>query len=145
MGFISEFKAFALKGNVLDMAVGVIIGGAFGRIVDSMISDLIMPVVGKVVGDVDFKNLYLPLSESVKTGLGLEDARKAGAVLAWGNFVTVTINFLILAFVLFLVIKAFNEAKKRFEAAPAPAPAVPPPPTKDQVLLGEIRDLLKNR
>ncbi len=145
MGFVAEFKAFALKGNVLDMAVGVIIGGAFGKIVDSMISDIIMPVVGKVVGDVDFKNLYFPLSDAVKSGLGLEDARKAGAVLAWGNFVTVSINFLILAFVLFLVIKAFNEAKRRFEAAPVAAPALPPPPTKDQVLLAEIRDLLRSR
>jgi large conductance mechanosensitive channel len=144
MGLLSEFKTFALKGNVLDLAVGVIIGGAFGKIVDSMINDIIMPVVGKVIGNVDFKNLFVPLSDAVKA-VALDDARKEGPVLAWGSFVTVTINFLILAFVLFLVIKAFNEAKKRFEATPPPAPAVPPAPTKDQVLLTEIRDLLARR
>jgi large conductance mechanosensitive channel len=145
MGLIKEFKEFALKGNVLDLAVGVIIGGAFGKIVDSLINDIIMPIIGSVLKDgVDFKNLFYPLSEKVKA-LALDDARKEGAVLAWGNFITVAINFLILAFVLFLVIKAFNSAKKRFEATPPPAPAVPPAPTKDQVLLTEIRDLLARR
>ncbi len=145
MSLVKEFKEFALKGNVLDLAVGVIIGGAFGNIVNSLINDIIMPVVGKFVGDVDFKNLYFPLSEKVKTGLSLDAAKAAGPVMAWGNFVTIAINFLILAFVLFMVIKAFNTAKRRFEAQPPAAPAVPPPPTKDQVLLAEIRDLLKSR
>lgn len=153
MGLIKEFQEFALKGNVLDMAVGVIIGGAFGKIVTSMIDDIIMPIVGKFVGDVDFKNLYMPLSDKVSAAmkaktdgaLSLEKAREVGSVFAWGNFVTIAINFLILAFVLFLVIKAFNTAKKRFEAQPVPAPAVPPPPTKDQTLLTEIRDLLARR
>ncbi|MCU0688224.1 MAG: large conductance mechanosensitive channel protein MscL [Phycisphaerales bacterium] len=144
MGLISEFKTFALKGNVLDLAVGVIIGGAFGNIVNSLINDIIMPLVGKVIGDVDFKNLFIPLSEKV-TATSLDAARAQGPVVAWGSFLTITINFLILAFVLFLVIKAFNEAKKRFEATPPPAPAVPPAPTKDQVLLTEIRDLLARR
>lgn len=145
MSLVKEFKEFALKGNVLDLAVGVIIGGAFGKIVDSLINDIIMPVVGKFIGDVDFKNLYFPLSDKVAKGLSLDKAREAGAVLAWGNFITIAINFLILAFVLFMVIKAFNTAKRRFEAQPPAAPAVPPPPTKDQVLLAEIRDLLKSR
>ncbi|MBX9737624.1 MAG: large conductance mechanosensitive channel protein MscL [Phycisphaerales bacterium] len=139
MGFVSEFREFALKGNVLDLAVGVIIGAAFGKIVDSMINDIIMPVVGKVVGNVDFKNLFMPLSG--QTDKDLDAARKAGAVLAHGNFATIAINFVILAFVIFLVVKAFNTAKKRFEAEkPAPAPAGPSSTDK---LLMEIRDALK--
>lgn len=144
MGMLSEFRDFALKGNVLDMAIGVIIGGAFGGIVTSLIGDIIMPVVGKVTGGgVNFKNMYLPLNDSIKAGLPLEDAQKAGPVIAYGNFVTISINFLILAFVLFLVVKAFNTAKKRFETQkPAPAPTGP---TTDQKLLTEIRDLLAKR
>jgi large conductance mechanosensitive channel len=150
MGFIKEFREFALKGNVLDLAVGVIIGGAFGGIVNSMIADLIMPVVG-IAGKADFSNLYIPLKASVSDAadkahaagqaFGLAEARKVGPVLAYGNFITIAINFEILAFCIFLVVKAFNTAKKRFEAPP-PAPAGPTP---DQKLLTEIRDLLAAR
>lgn len=150
MGFIQEFRDFALKGNVLDLAVGVIIGGAFGTIVNSMIADIIMPVVG-MAGNVDFSNAYIALSDKVKaaadaaakagTPFGLADARKAGPVLAYGNFVTVTINFIILAFCIFIVVKLFNTARKRMEAQkPAPAPAGPSSTDK---LLMEIRDSLK--
>jgi len=145
MGFISEFKAFAMRGNVVDLAVGVIIGGAFGKIVSSMIDDVIMPVVGMAIGNVDFSNLYFPLSkaasDAVKANpaLPLAEARKLGAVLAWGNFATILVNFLILAFIIFLMIKAMNAAKKK---EPAPAPAAPP---ASEVYLKEIRDLLAKR
>lgn len=153
MGFLKEFRDFALRGNVLDLAVAVIIGGAFGNIVNSMIKDLIMPVVG-MAGSVDFSNQYVPLSqkgrEAVRAALaagqpvpGLDKARELGPVLAWGNFVTITINFLILALCIFLVIKAFNIARSRFEKEKAAAP--PPPPPQDVVLLTEIRDLLRAR
>ena len=149
MGFVKEFREFALKGNVLDLAVGVIIGGAFGGIVNSMINDIIMPVIGKAIGNVDFSNLYFPLSEKIvkKTDgswPALADARKDGAVLAYGNFISVSINFVILALCIFMVVKAFNTAKKRFEALPPP-PAPPAGPTVDQKLLIEIRDLLARR
>lgn len=149
MGFVKEFREFALKGNVLDLAVGVIIGGAFGGIVKSFIEDVIMPVVG-MGAKADFSNLYIPLSdkaraavtaaESTGGSLSLVDARAAGSVLAYGNFITVLINFIILAFCIFLVVKLFNAARKRFEAEkPAPAPAGP---TAEEKLLIEIRDLL---
>lgn len=143
MGFVSEFRDFALKGNVLDLAVGVIIGGAFGKIVNSMIEDVIMPVIGKIIGGgVDFSNQFVALGNDV-TATNLVEAKKQGAVLAWGNFLTISINFVILAFAIFLVVKAFNTAKKRFEAQqPAPAPAGP---TAEQKLLTEIRDLLAKR
>lgn len=142
MGFLKEFRDFALKGNVLDLAVAVIIGGAFGGIVNSLINDLIMPVIGKIVGNVDFSNLYVPLSGQDST-LPLVEAKKAGAVLAWGSFVTITINFVILAFCIFLVVKAFNEARKRLEREkPTPAPAGP---SNEEKLLTEIRDILKAR
>jgi large conductance mechanosensitive channel len=141
MSMMKEFKAFALKGNVMDMAVGVIIGGAFGKIVTSLIEDVIMPVVGKVVGNVDFSNLYLPLSEASKGMATLAEAKKAGAVLAYGNFLTVVINFTILAFIIFMMVKAMNNLKKAEAAAPA-APAAPP---ADVLLLTEIRDLLKRK
>ena len=156
MGMIKEFREFALKGNVLDLAVGVIVGGAFGGIVTSLIGDIIMPVVG-MAGDVNFKDTYIPLSDSAKKAvadfaaanpgkhLALADAQKQGAVLAYGNFITIVINFIILAFCIFMVVKLFNSARRRFEAEPAPAPAVPPAPTKEQVLLTEIRDLLASR
>jgi large conductance mechanosensitive channel len=111
-----EFKEFAMKGNVVDLAVAVIIGAAFGKIIASLVEDIIMPVVGKLTGGIDFSNLYLPLSDKVTTGLALADARKLGAVLAWGNFVTIVINFLIIAFCIFLVVKALNSMKK-----PAPS------------------------
>lgn len=150
MGFVKEFREFALKGNVLDLAVGVIIGGAFGTIINSMIKDMIMPVVS-IPGNVDFSNLYYPLSSKVSDAieasptktLGLEEARKLGPVLAYGNFITVAINFVILALCIFLVVKFFNTARRKFEKAQVPPP--PPGPTKEQLLLTEIRDLLARR
>ena len=115
---LEEFKKFALRGNVVDLAVGVIIGAAFGLIVSSMVSDIIMPIIGAVTGGLDFSNYYLPLNAAVKTGMPLADAKKAGAVLAYGNFITVTLNFLIIAFVLFIVIQAINKMTKTEEAKP---------------------------
>ena len=139
MGLIKEFKEFAMRGNVMDLAVGVIIGAAFSRIVDSIVNDLIMPLVGKVVGDIDFSNLYIPLSADVPAGLALEEARKLGAVFAWGNFITVLLNFIILAFIIFMLIRAMNRLMRKKAAAPA----VPPAPTKEEVLLTEMRDALR--
>ncbi len=141
MGFATEFKAFALKGNVIDLAVGVIIGGAFGKIVDSIVADLIMPVIGRVLGGLDFSNYFLPLKDvPAGTPMTLEAVRKAGVpVLAYGNFVTIAINFVILAFIIFLMVKQFNRLK-RVDAAPAPTQ-----PPEDVLLLREIRDTLKAR
>lgn len=136
-----EFKKFAMRGNVVDLAVGVIIGAAFGAIVSSMVGDLIMPIIGAVTGGLDFSNYYLPLSSAVKTGQPLADAKKAGAVLAYGNFITATLNFLIIAFVLFLAIQGMNRLKTKEDAQPA----APPAPTTSEELLSEIRDLLKNQ
>src|SRR5690348_7143591 len=133
-----DFKTFALRGNVVDLAIGVIIGAAFGAIVASMVGDIIMPIVGAASGGLDFSNYYLPLSSSVKTGLPLADAKKAGAVLAYGNFITITINFIIIAFVLFLIIQLFNKMKKKEEVKPSEPPAT-------EKLLAEIRDLLARR
>ena len=138
MSFISEFKEFATKGNVMDLAVGVIIGGAFGKIVDSLVGDIIMPLVGKVVGGLDFSNYFVPLSG--QTATTLIEAKKAGAVFAYGSFITVLLNFLILAFIIFLMIKQMNRLKR--EAPPAP-PAPPAPTPEDVLLLREIRDALK--
>src|SRR4051812_13824389 len=135
---LKEFKEFALKGNVVDLAVGVIIGAAFGGIVTSMVGDLIMPIIGAVTGGLDFSNYFTGLSKSV-TATNLADAKKQGAVLAWGNFLTLTINFMIVAFVLFIVIRLMNQMKRKEEAAPA----APPKPTRQEELLTEIRDLLK--
>ena len=133
-----EFKEFAMRGNVMDLAIGVIIGAAFGRIVTSVVEDLIMPVVGKAIGNVDFTNLYIPLSSAITEGLPLEEAKALGPVFAWGNFVTVLINFLILAFIIFLLVKGMNRLmRKKVEA-----PATPPAPTKEEVLLTEMRDAL---
>ena len=143
MGFVSEFKAFAIKGNVVDMAVGTIIGAAFGKIVASFIDDLVMPLVGKAIGNADFNNLFIPLSGQ-DSKLSLVEAKKAGAVLAYGSFVTVVINFTILAFCIFMMVKAINNMKKNEEAKPA-APAAPPAPSSEEKLLAEIRDLLKAR
>jgi len=134
----SEFKKFALRGNVVDLAIAVIIGAAFGAIVTSMVGDLIMPVIGAVTGGLDFSNYYLPLNAAVKPGLALVDAKKAGAVLAYGNFITATLNFLIIAFVLFVAIQAMNRLKKTTAEAP-------PPPTTTEKLLTEIRDHLARR
>ena len=139
MSMMSEFKEFALKGNVIDLAVGVIIGGAFGKIVNSVIEDLIMPVVGKAIGNVDFSNLYYPLSDKITAGMGLADAKKMGPVFAYGNFLTIAINFAILAFCIFMLVKAMNNLKKKEEAKPVPVAEIP----ADVKLLSEIRDLLK--
>ncbi len=135
MGMMSEFKEFAVKGNVMDLAVGVIIGAAFGKIVDSLVGDIIMPVVGKIFGGMDFTNMFIGLNN--QTATTLVEAKKAGAVLAYGNFITILINFLILAFIIFMLVRAMNKMKK--EAPPA-APAAPP---EDVVLLRQIRDSLK--
>ena len=137
----SEFKAFALRGNVIDLAVGVIIGAAFGKIVDSLVSDIIMPVVGLVFGRLDFSNLYLVLG-TAPAGVAntLADLKKAGVpVLAYGSFITVAVNFVILAFIIFIMVKQINRLRKTDDAAPA-APAAPP---EDIALLREIRDSLK--
>jgi large conductance mechanosensitive channel len=138
MSFMSEFKDFAMKGNVVDLAVGVIIGAAFGKIVDSIVKDLIMPIVGKVLGGLDFSNYFIKLSDGPQ-GIPqtYEALTKAGVpVFAYGNFITVAINFIILAFIIFMMIKQINKLKKD-------TVAVPPPPPEDTVLLREIRDALK--
>jgi large conductance mechanosensitive channel len=135
---LEEFKKFAMRGNVVDLAVAVVIGAAFGAVVNSLVGDVIMPVIGAVSGGLDFSNYYLPLSSKV-TATALAEARKQGAVLAWGNFLTLIINFLIIAFALFLVVKAINRLKK-----PEPPPAAPALSRQEQ-LLAEIRDALKSR
>jgi large conductance mechanosensitive channel len=134
---LKEFRDFAMKGNVVDLAVAVIIGAAFGAIVNSLVGDIIMPIIGSI-GGLDFSNYFIGLSKAVIAS-NLADARKQGAVLAWGNFLTLTINFLIVAFVLFMVIRAMNTLKRKDAAAPPP----PPKPTREEELLTEIRDLLK--
>jgi large conductance mechanosensitive channel len=138
---LEEFKKFALKGNVVDLAIGVVIGVAFGAIVTSLVNDIIMPIIGRVTGDLDFSNYYTSLSSKVQAGLSYADAKKQGAVLGWGQFLTVTVNFVIVAWVLFMVVKLMIKLKKE-EVAPAPAPAEPPADIK---LLTEIRDLLKKK
>ena len=135
MSFSSEFKEFALKGNVMDLAVGVIIGGAFGKIVDSLVGDLIMPIVGKIFGGLDFNNYFVPLAG--QTATTLVEAKKAGAVVAYGSFITIAINFIILACIVFLMVNQMNRMKRE-----AP-PAAPAPTPEDVVLLREIRDSLK--
>jgi large conductance mechanosensitive channel len=134
---LKEFREFAMKGNVVDLAVGIIIGAAFGSIVTSLVGDVIMPVIGAITGGLDFSNYFTPLSKAV-TASNLVDAKKQGAVLAWGNFLTFTLNFIIVAFVLFLVIRFINQLKRKDEAAPAP-----PKLSREEELLTEIRDLLK--
>ena len=142
MSIVSEFKEFALKGNVMDLAVGVIIGGAFGKIVDSMVGDLIMPIVGAVVGNIDFSSMFVVLGKVPEgTVMALADLKKAGVpVFAYGNFITVAVNFIILAFVIFMMVKQMNRMKRE---APAAAPAAPAPTSEDILLLREIRDNLK--
>lgn len=141
---LNEFKEFISKGNVMDLAVGVIIGGAFGLIVKSLTDDLIMPVVGAIFGGFDFSNYFLPLAGGV-TAATLAEARKQGAVLAYGNFFTVVINFLILAWIIFLMVKGVNTLRRQIERGQDPAPKVPPAPPADVQLLTEIRDILKVR
>ena len=139
---LEEFKKFALRGNVVDLAIGVIIGAAFGRIVDSIVTDLFMPIVGAITGGLDFSSHFTPLSREV-TATALADARKQGAVLAWGNFITVTINFVIIAWILFLVVKAMNRLRRREDdKVDAPKGADVPADVK---LLAEIRDILASR
>jgi large conductance mechanosensitive channel len=135
---LKEFREFAMKGNVVDLAVGVIIGAAFGAIVTSLVGDIIMPIIGSITGGLDFSNYFVGLSKAV-TATNLVDAKKQGAVLAYGSFLTLTINFLIIAFVLFLVIRGMNTLKRKDAAAPS----APPKPTREEELLTEIRDLLK--
>ena len=134
MAMMSEFKAFISKGNVMDLAVGVIIGAAFGKIVDSLVGDIIMPIVGKIFGGLDFSNMYIPLNGQ-ETGMVLVEAQKGGAVLAYGNFITVALNFLILAFIIFQMVKMVNKLNP-------PEPKAPAGPPEDVVLLREIRDAL---
>jgi large conductance mechanosensitive channel len=139
MAILQEFKEFALKGNVMDLAVGVIIGAAFGKIVDSLVKDVIMPVVNFIAGgQIDFSNKYFVLTGNVPAGAPLAEAQKAGTVLGWGSFVTVAINFIILAFIIFWMVKSMNKLKRQ-------APAAPPAPPEDVVLLREIRDALKKK
>jgi large conductance mechanosensitive channel len=152
---LEEFREFALRGNVADLAVGVIIGAAFGKIVTALVSDLIMPPIAALVGNIDFTNRYFVLSEKVRQAqetyaanpatsgahLPLDLAQKAGPVLAWGDFATITLNFLITAFCIFLLVKGMNALKRHEQAKPT----LPPEPTAQEKLLTEIRDLLKNR
>jgi large conductance mechanosensitive channel len=137
MSMIGEFREFALKGNVVDLAVGVIIGAAFGKIVDSLVGDIIMPVIGMIVGGLDFSNYFLPLAG--QTAATLAEAKKAGAVLAYGSFITVALNFVILAFIIFLMVRQMNRFRR---AAPVATSAQPPTP-EEVVLLREIRDSLQ--
>jgi large conductance mechanosensitive channel len=152
---LEEFREFALRGNVADLAVGVIIGAAFGNIVNSLVKDIIMPPIATLIGNVDFTNRYFPLSEKVRHAqeayaaapatsgghLPLTLAQTAGPVLAWGDFVTITLNFLIVAFCIFLLVKGMNALKRHEQTKPT----LPPEPTAQEKLLTEIRDLLKNR
>jgi large conductance mechanosensitive channel len=135
---LNEFKEFISKGNVMDLAVGVIIGGAFGKIVSSLVDDIIMPLVGRATGGIDFSNMFIGLSKDV-TATNLAAAREQGAVFAYGSFITVVINFLILAWIIFIMVKALNKLRAKEEAKPA----APAPTPADIQLLTEIRDLLK--
>ncbi len=138
---LKEFREFAMRGNVVDLAVGVIIGVAFNAIVQSLVGDVIMPLIGAATGGLDFSNYFIPLSAKVHDTT-LVEAKKEGAVLAWGSFLTVTLNFVIVAFVLFLVVKGINRLRALERAEP---PKAPPPPSREEILLTEIRDLLKAR
>ena len=138
---LQEFKKFALRGNVVDLAIGVIIGAAFGKIVGSLVDDVIMPIIGRIFGGLDFTNYFIGLTPAASQAPTYDAAKKAGATLGYGTFITVSVNFIIIAFVLFLLIRGMNRVIREEERA-APPPA---PPTKDQELLTEIRDLLKAR
>ncbi len=133
---LKEFREFALKGNMVDLAIGVIIGAAFGGLVQSVVNDLLMPIIGLITGGIDFSQMYIQMSGEPQPTL--DQAREAGATLAYGHFITLLINFLIVAWVLFFVVRAMNRLKRQ----PPPAPAAPPAPSREEVLLGEIRDLL---
>ncbi|MCG8272410.1 large conductance mechanosensitive channel protein MscL [Aquamicrobium sp. NLF2-7] len=139
---LKEFQEFISRGNVMDLAVGVIIGGAFGKIVDSLVNDIIMPIVGAIFGGLDFNNYFLALSSNI-TATSLEAAKQQGAVFAYGSFITVLLNFVILAWIIFLMVKAVNNVRRRLEAQPAAAEEAPPP--ADVALLTEIRDLLARK
>jgi large conductance mechanosensitive channel len=143
MSLIKEFKEFAMRGNVVDMAVGIIIGAAFGKIVTSVVNDIIMPPIGKAMGGVNFADLFISLDSAKTQGItSLAKAKEAGAaVIAYGSFINTVIDFVIVAFCIFMIVKGMNAMKKK----PAPAPAVPPEPTKEEKLLTEIRDVLKSR
>ena len=143
MSFLGEFRTFAVKGNVVDLAVGVIIGGAFGKIVDSVVGDLIMPLVSKAFGGLDFSNYYIGLAGQA-AGLSLIEAKKLGAVFAYGSFITVALNFLILAFIIFVMVRQMNKLMASSQKAES-APSEPLPTPEDIVLLREIRDSLKSR
>ncbi|WP_374323847.1 large conductance mechanosensitive channel protein MscL [Azonexus sp.] len=141
MGMLQEFKEFAVKGNAMDLAVGVIIGAAFGKIVDSVVGDLIMPLISMVVGKLDFSNLFVVLGDNPQNLATLAELKKAGIpVFAYGSFFTILVNFVILAFIIFMIVKQMNRLRKE---EPAPAPAEPPAPAEDVVLLREIRDALR--
>ena len=143
MGMLQEFREFAVKGNAMDLAVGVIIGGAFGKIVESIVGDLVMPLVSRVTGRLDFSNLYVILGDNPKNLTALTDIKAAGIpVFAYGNFLTIVVNFAILAFVIFMMVKQINRLRATEAAAPAPEPEAPPTP-EDVILLREIRDALK--
>ncbi|MFA5554459.1 MAG: large-conductance mechanosensitive channel protein MscL [Phycisphaerae bacterium] len=138
MGLLKEFKTFAMRGNVIDMAVGIVIGGAFGKIVTSLVNDILMPPIGMLLGQVDFSELSVVLKQA-----GVDEAGKefAAVTVGYGMFINTIVNFIIIAFAIFMVVKVMNSAKKKEEAAPA----APPAPTKEQMLLTEIRDLLKSK
>ncbi len=136
---LQEFKKFALRGNVVDLAIGVIIGAAFGKIVDSLVNDVIMPVIGRIFGGLDFTNYFVGLTPASSQASTYDAAKKAGATLGYGTFITVTVNFIIIAWVMFLVVRGMNRLLKKEEEAPPP----PAAPTKQEELLTEIRDLLK--
>ena len=141
MGMVQEFKEFAVKGNAMDLAVGVIIGGAFGKIVDSIVGDLIMPLISRVVGKLDFSNLFVILGDNPNNLIALADLKKAGIpVFAYGSFLTIVVNFIILAFIIFMMVKQINRMKAD---VPPPAPAAPAPTPEDVILLREIRDALR--
>jgi large conductance mechanosensitive channel len=140
MGMMQEFKQFAMRGNVIDLAVGVIIGAAFSKIVDSLVQDIIMPPIGKLLGGLDFANYYVALNNQ-DPSLPLAEAKKLGAVLAYGNFLTILLNFLILAFVIFQMVRLVHKARQKLEEPSKPAE--PAPPAEDVLLLREIRDALK--
>jgi large conductance mechanosensitive channel len=138
---LNEFKKFAMRGNVVDLAIGVIIGAAFGKIVDSLVNDVIMPIIGRIFGGLDFTNYFVGLTTASSAAPTYDAAKKAGATLGYGTFITYTVNFIIIAWVMFMVVRGMNRLIKKEEAAPAS----PAPPTKEVELLTEIRDLLKTR